>query len=93
MTKDFWAICAKAISLGANSVAIGKMQCLGLAANGKDGLIRVLEILEEELTIAMALLGVTSIDQLSPNYVCRSEATSESHEMSSWVNIPENRIK
>ena len=84
---------AKAISLGANSVAIGKMQCLGLAADGKDGLIRVLEILEEELTIAMALLGVTSIDQLSPNYVCRSEATSESHEMSSWVNIPENRIK
>ena len=44
-------------------------------------------------TFAMALLGVNSIDQLSPNYICRSDATTQSHEMSSWVNIPENRIK
>jgi isopentenyl diphosphate isomerase/L-lactate dehydrogenase-like FMN-dependent dehydrogenase len=84
---------AKALALGANAVAIGKMQCLGLAADGKEGLIRVLEILEEELIIAMALLGVTSVDQLSPNYICKSESTTQPHEMSTWVNIPENQIK
>ena len=82
----------KAIALGAKAVAIGKMQGWGLAANGVDGLGRVLEILEDEIRVAMALLGVTSINQLSPSYVCQAEATTTPHEMSSWVNMPVDRI-
>lgn len=83
----------KAIALGADAVAIGRLQAWGLAAAGKDGLVRVLEILEAEMRAAMALLGVTSIDQLGPQYVCPTEPVTPAHEMSSWVNIPGGRIQ
>jgi isopentenyl diphosphate isomerase/L-lactate dehydrogenase-like FMN-dependent dehydrogenase len=82
----------KAVALGARAVAIGKLQGWGLAADGKDGLVRVLEILEEEIRVSMGLLGITSIKQLSPARVCKAEATTLSHEMSAWVNMPGERI-
>lgn len=83
---------AKAVALGVKAVAIGKLQGWGLAAAGIDGLVRILEILEEELVIAMGLLGVTSIDQLGPAYVRKAEAVTAPHEMSAWVNMPVERI-
>ena len=82
----------KAIALGANAVAIGKLQGWGLAAAGAAGLVRVLEILEDELIIAMGLLGVTAIDQVSPAHVRMAEAVVMPHEMSAWVNMPGGRI-
>ena len=54
----------KALAMGANAVAIGKLQGWGLAANGTKGLIRTLEILEDEIKIAMGLLGITNFTQL-----------------------------
>ena len=48
---------AKAIALGAKAVAIGKLEAWGLGAGGADGVRRVLEILEEELIIAMGSAG------------------------------------
>lgn len=82
----------KALALGADAVAIGKLQGWGLAAAGKDGLVRVLELLEHEITVAMGLLGVTHIDQLTPSYVCRAEPVTPAHEMSAWTNMPGGRI-
>jgi isopentenyl diphosphate isomerase/L-lactate dehydrogenase-like FMN-dependent dehydrogenase len=82
----------KAVALGARAVAIGKLQGWGLAAAGKDGLVRVLEILEDEMRVAMGLLGVTSIDQLTRSHVCKAEATTLPHEMSAWVNMPGGRL-
>ncbi|MBI4198835.1 MAG: alpha-hydroxy-acid oxidizing protein [Chloroflexi bacterium] len=82
----------KAVALGASAVAIGKLQGWGLAAAGPEGLVRVLEILEDELVSAMGLLGVTTIDQLTPAYVRRAEAVTPPHEMSAWVNMPVGRI-
>src|SRR5262249_14247273 len=63
----------KALALGAKAVAIGKLQAWGLAAGGTDGLVRVLEILEAEITTTMGLLGVTSINQIDSRYICRAE--------------------
>ena len=83
---------AKAVALGATAVAIGKLQGWGLAANGAEGVKRVLEILQEELVVAMALMGVTSIDQLSPAYVTQAEPVAAPHEMSAWANMPGDRI-
>ena len=83
---------AKALALGASAVAIGRLQAWGLAAAGREGLVRVLEILEDELVIAMALLGVPSVDQLTPAYVCKADAVTSPHEMSAWVNKPVDRI-
>jgi glycolate oxidase len=82
----------KAIALGAKAVAIGKLQGWGLGAAGKAGLVRVLELLEDEMISAMGLIGVTRIDQLTPTYVCRAEPVTPAHEMSMWVNMPGGRI-
>lgn len=82
----------KAVALGAKAVAIGKLQGWGLAAAGQEGLVRVLEILEDEFISAMGLLGVTSIDQLTSAHLCKAEAVTAPHEMSAWANMPEGRI-
>jgi isopentenyl diphosphate isomerase/L-lactate dehydrogenase-like FMN-dependent dehydrogenase len=59
----------KAIALGAAAVGIGRLCGLGLAAAGVPGLVRTLELLEEEIRIALGLLGVTSYRQLGPEYL------------------------
>jgi isopentenyl diphosphate isomerase/L-lactate dehydrogenase-like FMN-dependent dehydrogenase len=83
----------KAVALGAKAVAIGKLQGWGLAANGTAGAVRVLEILQEEIRIAMGLMGVTSIDKLSPSYVAKAEPVVQPHEMSAWTNMPGGRLQ
>ncbi len=59
----------KAIALGADAVAIGRMYCYGLAAEGDGGVHRVLEILEQEIAVAMALLGATSLRELDRSFL------------------------
>ena len=83
----------KALALGANAVAIGKLQGWGLATAGADGLVRVLELLEEEVQIAMALLGVTQLDQLDGSYLCAAEPVTLPHEMSAFVNLPDGQVR
>lgn len=82
----------KAVALGADVVALGRLQGWGLAAAGQVGVVRMLEILEDELICEMGLLGVTSMAQVNADYVCRAEAVTPAHEMSSWVNMPVGRI-
>ena len=83
----------KAVALGAKAVALGKLQAWGLSAAGSDGVVRMLEILEDEMTSAMGLLGVTSLDELGPEYVVKTDAVVTSpHEMSAWVNMPTDRV-
>ena len=59
----------KAIALGADLVLVGRLYLYGLAAGGADGIHNLLEILEEEVQIALALLGVTSPSQLDRSYI------------------------
>jgi isopentenyl diphosphate isomerase/L-lactate dehydrogenase-like FMN-dependent dehydrogenase len=59
----------KAIALGADAVGLGRLQAYGLAAGGEDALVALLELLEEEIVVAMGLLGVTRIGQLDPSFV------------------------
>src|SRR5438876_5338059 len=82
----------KALALGADMVALGRLQGWGLAAGGQAGLVRMLEILEDELVSAMGLTGLTSMDMVTPKYVCKADPVTEAHEMSSWVNMPVARI-
>ena len=83
----------KAIALGANAVAIGKLQGWGLAAAGTEGLVRVLEILEAELVVAMALLGVNRLDEVGPQYLAPTIPVTPAHEMSAWPNIRGERLR
>ena len=82
----------KAVALGADVVALGRLQGWGLAAGGEAGIVRMLQILEDELVSAMGLIGITSIDQLTSKYVCKAEPVTSPHEMSGWVNMPVGRI-
>ena len=59
----------KALALGADAVLIGRATLYGVAAGGYDGAVRAIDILREEIHRVMALLGVTSIDQLGPEYL------------------------
>ena len=83
----------KAVALGADAVALGRLQGWGLAAGGQAGVVRMLEILEDEMISAMALAGLTSLSQLTPKYVCKAEPVTTPHEMSAWVNMPVGRIQ
>jgi glycolate oxidase len=55
----------KAIALGAQMVGLGRLQCLGLAAAGRAGLVRALEILEDEVRICLGLNGVSRFGELT----------------------------
>ena len=59
----------KAIALGANVVGLGRLACCGLAAAAAPGLVRTLELLEDEVRIALGLLGVTRLSALDTSYL------------------------
>ncbi len=82
----------KAVALGAKAVAIGKLQGWGLAAAGQGGLVRVLELLESEITTTLGLLGVNRLDQLKPTHLCKAQPVVPAHEMSAFINMPGGRL-
>ncbi|MBY0509598.1 MAG: alpha-hydroxy-acid oxidizing protein, partial [Rhodospirillaceae bacterium] len=56
----------KALALGANACSIGRPYLWGLASGGEAGVERVITLLRAEIERDMALLGVSSIDQIGP---------------------------
>jgi glycolate oxidase len=84
----------KAVALGADVVALGRLQGWGLAADGQAGVVRMLEILEDEMVCNMALAGLPSLADLTPSFVCTDQpVVTPPHEMSAWVNMPVGRIQ
>ena len=67
----------KAIALGAKTVGLGRLPCLGLAAAGVPGLVRVLEILEDEIRTCLGLLGVTCFADLTPQHLAAAPPVGE----------------
>ena len=55
----------KALALGASAVGIGRPYVWGLSAFGQQGVERVLEILDNELRLAMIGCGATSVREIS----------------------------
>ena len=82
----------KALALGANAVAIGKLQGWALGAAGQEGVLRLFELLEEEILIDMGLLGITNWKQINPTYIHKVEPVTPPHEMSGWVHLPGGRL-
>lgn len=62
----------KALALGAQAVLAGRAVLWGLAVGGEAGARRVLELLREELWLALALCGCTSPDAVTPAHVGRA---------------------
>lgn len=62
----------KALALGARAVMLGRPLLWGLAAGGEQGAARLLGLLREELSTAMALAGCRTIADISPDLVRRA---------------------
>jgi L-lactate dehydrogenase (cytochrome)/(S)-mandelate dehydrogenase len=59
----------KAIALGANCVLIGRATLYGIAVGGESGAERVLSLLQDELSRTMAMIGCTSIGEITSDYL------------------------
>jgi L-lactate dehydrogenase (cytochrome) len=57
------------IALGARFTLIGRAYLYGLMAGGRDGVDRTIELLAEQITRTMRLLGVQTLADLSPAHV------------------------
>ena len=58
-----------AIALGARFTLVGRAYLYGLMAGGEAGVERAIEILSGQVTRTLRLLGVTSLDELTPQHV------------------------
>jgi len=56
----------KALASGADAASGGRLYLYALAAAGEAGVVRALDILKDEIERGMRLMGVTRIDQLTP---------------------------
>ena len=58
-----------AVALGAQFTYVGRAYLFGLMAGGQDGVERALEIMRTQMVRNMKLLGVNSLDELTPKHV------------------------
>src|SRR6266576_2453224 len=56
-------------ALGADAVVVGRLYVYGLAPAGREGVVRLFEILEDEIRICLSLLGVTGYAELDKSYI------------------------
>jgi len=59
----------KALALGAKAVMVGRPIMWGLTINGEEGVFQILDILREELKMAMALSGIALVKDLNKDNV------------------------
>lgn len=62
----------KALALGARAVLIGRPAAWGLAAGGQAGVERMLDLLRIELSVALAIAGVTSVERVPRSLLVRA---------------------
>jgi 4-hydroxymandelate oxidase len=62
----------KALCLGARAVLVGRPILWGLAVGGEEGVVHVLTILEEELSLAMALSGIPKVRGIDRSFIARA---------------------
>ena len=79
----------KAIAMGAQCVGVGRLECLGLAAAGPPGLVRALELLEDEIRIALGLLGAGSLSALDRSYLHAATPVMPAHATSAFPLLEE----
>ena len=80
----------KAMILGADAVGIGRLQGLAYAAAGQAGVVRMLELLENEVETVLGLLGVKSYAELEPAHLYReTETVKPPHPLSAFPLLDE----
>jgi isopentenyl diphosphate isomerase/L-lactate dehydrogenase-like FMN-dependent dehydrogenase len=74
----------KALIMGADLVGIGRLQCWALAAAGEAGVLRMLELLEDEVIRCLGLLGVKNFAELDKSYLHAAAPTNLPHVFSAF---------
>ena len=74
----------KAIASGAVLVGLGRMQCFALAAGGEAGVVRLLELLEDEVERCLGLLGVNTFAELDRSYLYAAAPANVPHVVSAF---------
>src|SRR5215470_15602037 len=74
----------KAIAAGAHLVGIGRMQCFALGAGGQAGVVRLLELLEDEVQRCLGLLGVARLADLDRSYLAAAAPANAPHVLSAF---------
>jgi 4-hydroxymandelate oxidase len=59
----------KAIARGARAVLIGRPVLWGLAVDGEAGVCRVLQLLRDEIDLAMGLCGCRTVSEITPDLI------------------------
>lgn len=63
----------KALALGAKAVLLGRPVLWGLAVGGEAGVQHVLQLLRDELDLAMALSGCAKVQDIDPSLIVRCD--------------------
>jgi glycolate oxidase len=74
----------KAIAAGANLVGLGRLQCYALSAGGEKALVRMLELLEDEVLRCLGLVGVTKFVELDRSYLHAAPPVTAPHALSAF---------
>ena len=74
----------KALAAGAHLVGLGRMQCYALAAAGQAGIVRMLELLEDEVQRCLGLLGAARLAELDRSYLHPATPTTAAHVLSAF---------
>ena len=59
----------RALALGANFVMLGRPLMYGIGADGSRGLKKILNIIKEELSTALGLVGLTDVNEISSEII------------------------
>jgi glycolate oxidase len=60
------------------------MQCYALACGGEAGIVRLLELLEDEVQRTLGLLGVNGFDELDRSYLHAAAPANAPHVLSAF---------
>jgi isopentenyl diphosphate isomerase/L-lactate dehydrogenase-like FMN-dependent dehydrogenase len=63
----------KSLALGAKAVSVGRALMAGLAANGAEGVTRVINTITEELQWTMKHTACAALDKITPDLILRRE--------------------
>ena len=75
----------KAIATGADLVGIGRMQCFALACRRTEpAIVRLLELLEDEVQRCLGLLGAASFADLNRSYLHAAAPANIPHVLSAF---------
>ena len=80
----------KALCLGATAVGLGRLEGLAMAAGGAEALVRALEILEHEIRITLALLGISRLVDLHAGLLERAVPLTTPHVLSAFPLLDED---